>query len=201
MRPFRLIVWSLNWIVAIVVGFLGILAYLDAPVNMWLAIFEDEAGLVWFILGLILVLLDLTYFVVAQIYGYTMYTHIPVKTADSSMTVSVQALRDTLIHTLKREPEVHSVNVELKLDRSRTHVALVRAFGTIWDGPDILQTTMKMQQVLRRRFSEIVDPDEDPKFEVQLDSFRFVGKRKGFRERIDRIKHTFRGPQYPIGGC
>ena len=47
--------------------------------------------------------------------------------------------------------------------------------------------------VFRRQLFEMT-------FEVRLDSFRFLGKCKGFRERIDRIKETFRGPQYPIGG-
>ncbi len=202
MRTFRLVVWSLNWVVAIAVGFVGILAYLDTPViDKWLAEIGKEDQFAWFIFGLVIVLLDLTYLIVSRVYGYTLYTHIPIKGADSSITVSAQALRNTLIRTLKREAEVHTINVGLKLDRQRTRVVLVRAFGTIWDGPDILQTTMRLQQVLRRRFREIVEPDEEPKFEVQLDSFRFVGKQKGFRERIDRIKDTFRGPQYPIGGA
>ena len=74
------------------------------------------------------------------------------------------------------------------------------AIGAMWDGPEMLRTTMKMQDVLKRRMNDIVAPEEEPEYEVQLESFRFVGDQKGFRERIDRIKESFRGPQYPIGG-
>ncbi len=56
-----------------------------------------------------------------------------------------------------------------------------------------------MQTVLRNRFHEIVEPDCEPTIEVKLDSLRFVGKQVGFRERVDRIKESFRGPQYPVG--
>ena len=202
MNKFRLVVWSLNWVVAIVCGFIGILWYLDESRLYWLEQAEDQpiAGLILFIVALTTVLLNISYLVVRHVQGYPMRTHIPVRGADSSVTVSLHALRNALVRSLKREPEVHNVEVELQHDRKTKRITQVRARGTIWDGPDILQTTMKIQKVLRRRFGEIVEPEEEPKFEVHLDSFRFVGKQKGFRERIDRIKESFRGPQYPIGG-
>jgi len=202
MNKFRLVVWSLNWVVAIVCGFIGIIWYLDESRLYWLEHAEEQpiAGLILFIVALATVLLNVGYLVVRHVQGYPMRTHIPVRGADSSVTVSLHALRNALVRSLKREPEVHNVEVELHHDRKAKRVTQVQARGTIWDGPDVLQTTMKIQKLLRRRFREIVEPEEEPKFEVHLDSFRFVGKQKGFRERIDRIKESFRGPQYPIGG-
>lgn len=201
MNKFRAIVWSLNWVVAIVSGFIGIIWYLDASRLYWLPRAGERPGwgLALFLVALATVLLNISYLVVRHIHGYPMRTQIPVQGGDSTVSVSLYALRDALIRSLKKEPEVHSVDVELRHDRRARRITQVRARGTIWDGPDILQTTLKIQKVLRRRFREIVEPDEEPKFEVQLDSFRFVGKQKGFRERIDRIRESFRGPQYPVG--
>jgi len=201
MKTFRAVVWCLNWFVAMVTGFIGVLWYLDNEIY-WLpkASYHPVGGLVLFLLALITVLLNISWVVVRHVQGYPMRTHIPVKGGDSNITVSLDALRKALVRTLKREPEVHSVDIELTHDPKKKQITQVQASGTIWDGPDVLQTTVKIQNVLRRRFYEIVEPEAEPNFEVRLDSFRFIGKRKGFRERIDRIKETFRGPQYPIGG-
>lgn len=202
MNKFRLAMWSLNWVVAIACGFIGIIWYLDASRLYWLELAGKNpmGGLLLFLVALATVLLNVGYLVVRHVHGYPTRTHIPVRAADLNITVSLYALRDALVRALKREPEVHSVDVELTHDRRKKRITQVRASGTIWDGPDILQTTLKMQKVLRKRFHEIVEPEEEPKFEVRLDSFRFVRKQKGFRERIDRIKESFRGPQYPVGG-
>jgi hypothetical protein len=200
MRAFRTVVWSLNWVVALACGFIGIVWHLDASRLYWLEMAgrRPGGGLVLFIVALVTVLLNITYPVLRHVQGYPTRTHIPVRGGDPSITVSLQALHNSLVHTLKREPEVHGVEVELKHDRKTNRVTQVRAIGTIWDGPDMLQTTLKMKEVLRRRFYEIVEPEEEPQFEVKLDSFRFAGVQKGFRERIDRIRETFRGPQYPV---
>lgn len=201
MKQFRLVVWSLNWVVAIVCAFIGIVSYLDTSGFQWLKLREQGVvGLLLFVVALVTVLLNITYLVVRHVQGYPMRTQVPVKGDDSNITVSLHALRNALIRALKNEPEVHTVDVELAYDRKKKRITKVRAIGTMWDGPEMLRTTMKVQDVLRRRFSDIVAPQEEPKFEVQLESFRFVGKQKLFRERIDRIKETFRGPQYPIGG-
>jgi len=202
MNKFRLVVWSLNWVVALVCGFIGVIWYLDVSRVNWLEVAGENptGGLLLFLVALATVLLNVSYMVIRHVEGYPMRTHIPVRGADPTVTVSLHALRDALTRALKHEPEVHSVDVELKHDRRKRRITQVLVRGTIWDGPDVLQTTLKMQKVLRRRFREIVDPDEDPQFEVRLDSFRFVGKQKGFRERIDRIRESFRGPQYPVGG-
>jgi hypothetical protein len=202
MNKFRLVVWSLNWVVALVCGFIGIIWYLDASRLYWLEVAGENptGGLLLFLVALATVLLNVSYMVIRHVHGYPMRTHIPVRGSDPNVTVSLHALRDALTRALKHESEVHSVDVELRHDRRKRRITQVMARGTIWDGPDILQTTLKMQKVLRRRFREIVDPEEEPQFEVRLDRFRFVGKQKGFRERIDRIRETFRGPQYPVGG-
>ena len=202
MGKFRLVMWGLNGVVALVCGFIGIIWYLDASRLYWLELAGKNpiGGLLLFLVALTTVLLNVGYVVVRHVHGYPMRTHIPVHGADSSITVSLHALRNALVRTLKRQPEVHSVDVELIHDRKERRVTQVLARGTIWDGPDVLRATLKMQEVLRKRFCDIVEPEEMPKFEVRLDSFRFVGKQKGFRERIDRIKESFRGPQYPIGG-
>ena len=202
MSKLRVVVWSLNWVVALVCGSLGIVWYMDASRLWWtqkVAESRPTLGLALFLVALATVVLNVTYFVLRQIVGRAMRIHIPVKGADPNITVSLHALRNALVRALKREPEVHSADVELTHDRKRQCVSHILARGTIWDGPDILQTTIKMQTVLRNRFHEIVEPDCEPTIEVKLDSLRFVGKQVGFRERVDRIKESFRGPQYPVG--
>ena len=203
MGKFRLVVWSLNWVVALVCGSLGMVWYLDAA--WWdLRVAQNPEwrarwGLVLFLVAATTVVVNVLYFVLRNVVGRAMRTHIPVKGADPYISVSLHALRHALIRALKREPEVHSVDVELTHDRRRKCVTRILARGTIWDGPDVLQTTIKMQSILNSRFHEIVEPACEPTIEVKLDSLRFVGKRVGFRERIDRIRESFRGPQYPIG--
>jgi len=201
MKKFRMVVWSLNWVVAVVCGFIGILWYLDDEITLLPnASYHPEFGLMLFIVALVTVLVNVSYVVIWHVQGYPLRTHIPVKGADSNITVSLDALRKALVRTLRNEPEVHSVDVELTHDPKKQQITEVRASGTLWDGPDVLRTTVKIQSLLQRRFHDIVEPREEPKFEVHLDSFRFTKTRKGFHERIDRIKETFRGPQYPIGG-
>jgi hypothetical protein len=202
MNKFRLVVWSLNWVVALACGCIGIVWYLDWARLWWLDHAQDihsTWGLALFLVALLTVVVNLLYVLLRHFTGRAMRTHIPVKGADANITVSLHALRNSLVRALMREPEVHSVDVELTHDRRKKCITHILARGTIWDGPDILQTTVKMQKVLRSRFHEIVEPEEEPTIEVKLDSFRFVGKQVGFRERVDRIKETFRGPQYPIG--
>jgi len=200
MKTFRMIVWSLNWMVAVVCGFIGIIWYLDDEITVLpAASYHPEGGLLLFLVALVTVLVNVSYIVIWHVQGYPLRTHIPVKGGDRNITVSLDALRKSLERTLKGEPEVHSVHVELTHDPKKARITHVLASGAMWDGPDVLRTTLKIRNLLRRRFLEIVDPEEEPEFEVRLDRFRFVGKRKGFRERIDRIKETFRGPQYPIG--
>jgi hypothetical protein len=201
MKTFRAFVWSLNWVVAVTCGFVGIMWFLDNEVYFLpLASEYPGWGLVLFLVAVITVVLNISYVVVRHVQGYAMRTHIPVKGPDGSITVSLDALQKALVRALSDQPEVHSVELELTHDPKKRAVTRVRAIGTIWEGPDALQTTVKMQNVLRRRFLEIVEPEEEPEFEVRLDRFRYVRTRRKFRERVDRIKETFRGPQYPIGG-
>jgi hypothetical protein len=208
MKHLRLVVWCLNWVVALACGTVGVIWYLEKSategreLSAWLQKVTDNPtyGLALFLVALATVVLNLVYFMLRHVVGRDMRTHIPVKGSDANITVSLYALRHALIRTLEKEPEVHSVDVEIRHDRRKNCITHVLARGTIWDGPDIMLTTIRLQNKLRGRFHEIVEPEEEPTFEVKLDSFRFVGKQRGFRERIDRIKESFRGPQYPIGG-
>ena len=203
MSKFRLIVWSLNWVVALASGFIGILWYIDSKELEWLERAREHQflGLLLFVFALTTVLVNVTYVVVRHVQGYPTRTQVPVKGDSSNVSVSLQALQNALKRALETQPEVHSIEIELDYDGRSRRVTQVRAHGTIWDGPDILPTTLKIQKVLERRFGEIVEPDEPPQFEVQLDSFRFLKEdRRGFRDRIDSIRESFRGPQYPIGG-
>jgi hypothetical protein len=196
-----MVVYTLNGIVALACGFIGIIWYIEPGELDWLYLAQANqyVGLILFLVALTTVLVNVTYMVIRYVQGYPMRTQVPVR-GGSSVTVSLQALRDTLARTLNDQPEVHSADVELEYERRKHRVTEVRVRGTIWDGPDILQTTLKMQTLLRSRFYEIVEPDEPPKFEVQLESVRFPEKeRKGFRERIDKVLESFRGPQYPVG--
>ena len=204
MNKLRLVVWSLNWVVSLVCGSLGVIWYVNASHLWWIERasanpgWRQSWGLFLFLVALTTVVVNLVYFILRNVVGRAMRTHIPVKGSDPNITVSLHALRHALIRALKREPEVHSADVEITHDRRRKCITHILARGTIWDGPDILQTTLKMQRLLRDRFHEIVAPDVEPTVEVKLDSLRFVGKQVGFRERVDRIRESFRGPQYPI---
>ena len=207
MKQLRVVVWSLNWVVALACGTVGVFWYLEKSategreLSAWLQRVTDNPtwGLVLFVVALATVVLNLVYFVVRNVTGRAMRTHIPVKGSDANLTVSLHALRQALIRTLAKEPEVNSVDVEIRHNRKKNCITHVLARGTIWDGPDIMLTTIRLQNKLRSRFHEIVEPEEEPTFEVKLDSFRFAGKQLGFRERVDRIKDNYRGPQYPIG--
>ncbi len=204
MSKLRLVVWCLNWVVALVCGTLGIVWYVQPGRLWWFRQVGENPhqswGLVLFFVALATVILNLLYFLLRHVVGRAMRTHIPVKGADPNITVSLHALRHALIRALQREPEVHTVDVQLTHDRKKKCVTRILARGTIWDGPDLLSTTIKMQKILQSRFHEIVEPECEPSVEVKLDSLRFAVKPVGFRERVDRIKESFRGPQYPIGG-
>ena len=152
MNKFRLVVWSLNWVVAIVCGFIGILWYLDESRLYWLEQAEDQpiAGLILFIVALTTVLLNISYLVVRHVQGYPMRTHIPVRGADSSVTVSLHALRNALVRSLKREPEVHNVEVELVLpDAVAGHVRLVGALHRPLEGLEVVAVEVRFLQALR----------------------------------------------------
>jgi len=119
---------------------------------------------------------------------------------DSDVMVAVTAVQKSLTATLMNEPEVHDIEVELSHDEVAKRITRVEARGTIWDGPDALQTSLKIRHLLEKRLCEIVQPETMPEFEVKLDSFRFAqkGKKPKYASRLDRVTEKFRGPEYPI---
>ena len=202
MKMFAAVVATFNWFVSLVCGFIGVLWFIggERADTFRIASENRRVGLAIFIVGLLAVLLNIAWLVVRHIWAGPAETHIPVAGSDSDVVIAVSAVQKALTKSLLAEPAVHDIEVELSHDADARRITRVLARGTIWDGPDALQTSLKIRHLLEKRLLEIVQPETMPAFEVKLDSFRFAqkGKRPKFASRIDRVTETFRGPQYPI---
>ena len=201
MKVFRVVVGTFNGFVSLVCGLIGVLWYLQGEPADYLrqATAYRWAGFAIFVVGLAAVFLNIAWLVLRHIWEGR-EAHVAVIGPDSDVTVAVSAVQKALTKTLLNEPEVHDVEVELMHDRAARRITRVVAHGTIWDGPDALQTSLKIRYLLEKRIAEIVQPETMPEFEVKLDSFRFPqkGKKPKYSAKADRVTKTFRGPQYPI---
>lgn len=202
MKTFRTVVATFNWFVSLVCGLIGVLWYIGGERTDYFRVASEHRGLGLsvFIVGLVAVILNIAWLVVRHIWVGPAETHIPVAGPDSDVVIAVSAVQKALAKSLMNEPEVHDIEVELSYDRDERRITRIAARGTIWDGPDALQTSLKIRHLLEKRLLEIIQPETLPEFEVKLDSFRFAqkGKRPKYASRIDRVTETFRGPQYPI---
>ena len=203
MKMFRAVVATFNWFVSLVCGLIGVLWFIGGERTDYFKIASEHRGLGLsvFIVGLAAVILNIAWLVVRHIWVGPAETHIPVAGPDSDVVIAVSAIQKALAKSLMNESEVHDIEVELSHDRDERRITRIAARGTIWDGPDALQTSLKIRHLLEKRLLEIIQPETLPEFEVKLDSFRFAqkGKRSKYISRIDRVTETFRGPQYPIG--
>ncbi len=202
MKTFKTVVATFNWFVSLVCGLIGVLWYIGGERTDYFRVASEHRGLGLsvFIVGLVAVILNIAWLVVRHIWVGPAETHIPVAGLDSDVVIAVSAVQKALAKSLMNEPEVHDIEVELSYDRDERRITRIAARGTIWDGPDALQTSLKIRHLLEKRLLEIIQPETLPEFEVKLDSFRFAqkGKRPKYASRIDRVTETFRGPQYPI---
>lgn len=202
MKKFRVVVATFNWFVALICGWLGVLWYLSGEeTNLFQAAADHRLlGLSVFIIGLTAVLLNTAWLVVRHVYGGGPQMHVPVAGQDSDVLIAVSAVEKALTKALVAEPEVHDAEVELTFDPGERRITRVAARGTIWDGPDALQTQLKMRHLLEKRLSEIIQPEKMPDFDVKVDGLRFAdaGKRPRVMTRRDQVSESFRGPQYPV---
>lgn len=202
MKMFRAVVATFNWFVSLVCGLVGVLWFIGGERTDYFRVASEHRwlGLSVFIVGLAAVILNIAWLVVRHIWVGPTETHIPVAGSDSDVVIAVSAVQKSLVKSLMNESEVHDIEVELFHDRDERRITRIAARGTIWDGPDALQTSLKIRHLLEKRLLEIIQPETLPEFEVKLDSFRFAqkGKRPKYVSRIDRVTETFRGPQYPI---
>ena len=202
MKTFRAVVATFNWFVSLVCGLVGVLWFIGGEKTDYFKLASEHRGLglTVFIIGLAAVLLNVALVVVRHMWVGPPETHIPVAGPDSDVVIAVSAIRKALTKSLQNQPEVHDAEVEVSHDREARRITRIAARGTIWDGPDALQTSLKIRRLLEKRLLEIIQPESMPEFEVKLDSFRFAqkGKRPRYSSRIDRVTESFRGPQYPI---
>lgn len=201
MKAFGVVVGTFNWFVSLVCGLMGVLWFIEGEQPGFLKEATEYRwlGMTIFLVAMAAVLLNIAWLVVRHIWAGGP-AHVPVAGADSDVMVAVSAVQKALTKTLENEPEVHDAEVELTHDKVAQRITKVVAHGTIWDGPDALQTSLKIRHLLEKRLMEIVQPDVMPEFEVKLDSFRFVhkGKKPKHSSRVDQVTKTFRGPEYPI---
>jgi len=201
MKAFGVVVGTFNWFVSLVCGLIGVLWYIgDEKADLFQQAAQYRVlGLSIFFIGLLAVLLNIAWLVVRHIWGGR-EAHVRVAGKDSGVMVAVSAVQKALTKSLLNEPEVHDVEVEVAHDAEEERITRIAARGTIWDGPDALQTSLKIRNLLEKRIQEIVQPEKMPEFEVKLDSFRFAqkGKKPKYTSRVDRVTETFRGPQYPV---
>ena len=116
-----------------------------------------------------------------------------------TVMVAVGALQEALTRTLLQYPQIHDAKVFIYVKANKKKPIRVIASGTLWEGNDIVGTQTKIQELLEKRFKEILKIEERVVYDVRLEKFKFEkGIEKSADEKAVGEEPTFTGIKYPI---
>jgi len=120
-----------------------------------------------------------------------------------AVMVSTSALQESLTRALLQHPQVHDSKVAVLVSRGRKKPIRVLASATLWEGTDIVGTQSKIQEILEKKFKDILKIEEKVVYDIRLERFKFEkgGARPGPDKPIDLVEDEqahFTGIRYPI---
>ena len=120
-----------------------------------------------------------------------------------TVMVSTSALQESLTRTLLQHPQVHDSKVAILVSPGKKRPIRVLASATLWEGADIVGTQSKIQEMLEKKFKDILKIEEKVVYDIRLERFRFEkgGAKPGPDKPIDLVEDEqahFTGIRYPI---
>jgi len=172
---------------------LELLTYIKASVNV-----PVRESVIIFI-SVLLIILNLIGLVGLGKSKYLSY--ITFRNPKGQVMVSISALQDALTRTLLQHPQVHEARVSILVSRRKKKPIRVIASGALWESNDIVAIESRIQELLEKRFKEILTVEEDVVFDIRLEKFKFEkGAQRPSEESPIELadEPTFKGIQYPI---
>jgi len=187
---------GINWLIAVADGIFFFLWFLWPKIgDLSLKTWEQNWKLQFIITLVALAVVGLNLLWITQKITRRKYaTHIPFVNPKGQVAISVGALEDTLHKAGLTVEEVRDVKVHV-MAQERPEVPIkVVSILALEEGHDVPQVTARVQDVLSRRFREVVTQEGEVHYEIRVAKFRSA---KGEPEEEEE-EEVFRGPQYPV---
>lgn len=186
---------GVNWLIAVACGTFIFLWFLwpKEVGDLYLRIWEVNWQLQFIaaLVALVVVALNLLW-IIQKITRRKYATHIPFANPKGQVAISVGALEDSLRKAAINVEEVRDAKVHI-IAEQRPEVPLrVVSVLVLEEGHDVPQVTARVQDVLSKRFREVVAQEGEVLYEIRVERFRSA---KGEPEEQEEV---FRGPQYPV---
>lgn len=196
MRKLLNVMVGVNWLIVVADGTFLFLWFLWPKIgDLFLKTWEEnwQFKVIMALVALVVVALNLLW-INQKITQRKYATHIPFVNPKGQVAISVGALEDSLRKAGLTVEEVRDVKVHI-IAEERPEVP-IRVVGVLAleEGHDVPQVTARVQDVLSKRFREVVSQEGEVHYEIRVEKFRSV---KGEPEEEEE-EEVFRGPQYPV---
>ncbi len=147
------------------------------------------------------------YHVVSRIRTTRYETHLRSETEDGEVSVAVEAVENTLKRAVEGLEEIRDARVEvLKQTNQKEDTIPVRATVTTSERTKFKNVVEHVRRALRDRWNEIMEPDDNPYFEIILrdvvdersESTRAGSGDEGSSGENPYRSSSFSGPRYPV---
>jgi hypothetical protein len=206
MRKIALLMKIINWLIVVVLSLFAlsfIFHYEPAQEAFtWIVNVEQQLlGVIVIVVSCLLIFLNLIGLLGIGRKRYLKY--LKFNNPKGTVMVSTSALQESLTRTLLQHPQVHDSKVAVLVSPGRNKPIRVLASATIWEGADIVGTQSKIQEMLEKKFKDILKIEEKVVYDIRLERFRFEkgGAKPGPDKPIDLVEDEqahFTGIRYPI---
>jgi hypothetical protein len=205
MRRIAVAMRIVNWLIVVLVSVFAALFIIryEIAVNLF-TYFRDNVPLevrelVILSIALVLILFNLLALIGLGRSRYLKY--ITFSNPKGQVAVSIAALQEALTRGLLQHPQVEDAHVAIFVSRKKKKPIRVIASGVLKEANDIVAIEARIQDMLERRFKEILKVDEKVLYDIRLEKFKFEKPLRPLSEEkpIDVAgEPTFHGIQYPI---
>lgn len=159
----------------------------------------------WFLFAAVAYLAISLIYVILKIVGRQVENeYIRVRTEKGEINFELTAVQDAIARSLRDRPELEDVQVRVTVPGEKRPIQ-VTSIVRVWDRPNLVDVTERIQNAMQHRFAEILDIQAEVNFNVQVrklavrppdTKLESVGPRPDLKNEEDT--HYF-GAQYPIG--
>ena len=205
MRKIALVMRVVNWLIVVLLCLFVSLLFIQSQIALDLVAYVKEnvnAPIRESIIMLLSMLLDILNLIGLIGLGKRKYlSYITFNNPKGTVMVSISALQEALSRALLQNPQVHEAKVSILVSRRKKKPIRVIASGALWEANDIVAIESRIQDLLEKRFKEILTVKEKVVYDIRLDRFKFEkgAGRPSEEKPLDLADEpTFKGIQYPI---
>jgi hypothetical protein len=120
------------------------------------------------------------------------------RTAEGTARISLRAVQASLLRRAREAEEV--IGVKLVLRRPVEKKLRVEVSYTTTEDRNAIQVSEKLRKLLRDRFGELVQPEDDfeVEFDVKVEGFVPGTAPMGDKKDMEEEREPFTGPRYPV---